>query len=84
MTDSSNAHYVILGAGQAGAEIAASLRKKGFEGRITLVGEEAQPPYRRPPLSKAFLAGDAEEASLFVLKPEQQEKQRNRRQEQDR
>lgn len=76
MTDSSNAHYVILGAGQAGAEIAASLRKKGFEGRITLVGEEAQPPYRRPPLSKAFLAGEAEEASLFVLKPEQLEKQR--------
>lgn len=76
MTDSASEHYVILGAGQAGAEVAASLRKKGFEGRITLVGEEPQPPYRRPPLSKAFLAGEAEEASLFVLKPEQLEKQR--------
>ena len=76
MTESASEHYVILGAGQAGAEVAASLRKKGFEGRITLVGEEPQPPYRRPPLSKAFLAGEAEEASLFVLKPEQMEKQR--------
>lgn len=76
MTESANEHYLILGAGQAGAEVAASLRKKGFEGRITLVGEESQPPYRRPPLSKAFLAGEAEEASLFVLKPEQLEKQR--------
>ena len=62
MTESASEHYVILGAGQAGAEVAASLRKKGFEGRITLVGEEPQPPYRRPPLSKAFLAGEAEEA----------------------
>jgi 3-phenylpropionate/trans-cinnamate dioxygenase ferredoxin reductase subunit len=76
MTDSASEHYLILGAGQAGAEVAATLRKKGFEGRITLVGEEPQPPYRRPPLSKAFLAGEAEEASLFVLKPEQLAKQR--------
>lgn len=73
--NASEQHFVILGAGQAGAEVAATLRKQGFSGRISLVGEEPQPPYRRPPLSKAFLAGEADEASLFVMKPEQLAKQ---------
>lgn len=69
-------HYVIIGAGQAGAEVASSLRKRGFEGRITLIGEEQAPPYRRPPLSKAYFSGDATGDSLFVMKPEQLEKAR--------
>ncbi|MBV8063254.1 MAG: FAD-dependent oxidoreductase, partial [Nevskia sp.] len=50
---------VIVGAGQAGGETASELRKQGYTGRIVLVGEEPQVPYRRPPLSKAFLNGSA-------------------------
>ena len=46
---------VIIGAGQAGAQAAFTLREHGFDGRIFLLGEEAQAPYQRPPLSKAFL-----------------------------
>jgi 3-phenylpropionate/trans-cinnamate dioxygenase ferredoxin reductase subunit len=49
---------VIVGAGQAGAQVAVSLRQLGFGGQITLLGEERQPPYQRPPLSKAYLSGD--------------------------
>lgn len=57
---------VIVGAGQAGGETAGELRKQGYAGRIVLVGEEPQVPYRRPPLSKAFLNGTASEESLYV------------------
>ena len=49
---------VIIGAGQAAGQAAASLRQEGFEGKITILGDEAQPPYQRPPLSKAYLSGD--------------------------
>lgn len=62
------ATIVIVGAGQAGGETASELRKQGYAGRIVLVGEEPQVPYRRPPLSKAFLNGTATEESLY-LKP---------------
>jgi 3-phenylpropionate/trans-cinnamate dioxygenase ferredoxin reductase subunit len=48
---------VIVGAGQAGFQVAASLRAEGYEGPIALIGEEANLPYQRPPLSKAFMAG---------------------------
>ncbi|MFI2643406.1 FAD-dependent oxidoreductase [Streptomyces sp. NPDC018610] len=48
---------VVVGAGQAGLETAAALRGRGFDGRITLVGDEPAVPYERPPLSKGFLAG---------------------------
>ena len=57
---------VIVGTGQAGGEIALELRRAGHTGGITLVGEEPQPPYKRPPLSKTFLSGSASEASLYV------------------
>lgn len=60
---------VIVGAGQGGLEVAASLRTAGFDGRITLVGDEAGLPYQRPPLSKALLAGEAGPADV-VLRPE--------------
>src|SRR5438034_8215484 len=46
---------VIIGAGQAGFEAAASLRTEGFQEHITLVGEEPHLPYQRPPLSKGFV-----------------------------
>ncbi|MCP5080469.1 MAG: FAD-dependent oxidoreductase [Alphaproteobacteria bacterium] len=53
-------HVVIVGAGQAGGRTARALREQGFEGAITLVGEETLLPYERPPLSKAVLKGEAE------------------------
>ncbi len=46
---------VIVGAGQAGYQVAASLRQEGFEGAVTLIGDEPGVPYQRPPLSKAYL-----------------------------
>ncbi len=53
---------VIIGAGQAGYQCAESLRVEGYEGKITLIGEEPHIPYQRPPLSKDYLLGktDAE------------------------
>lgn len=59
---------VIIGAGQAGAEAAFRLRQGGFTGTITLVGEELEPPYQRPPLSKAYLMGELPVERL-LLKP---------------
>ncbi|GAA4722042.1 Pyridine nucleotide-disulfide oxidoreductase [Promicromonospora umidemergens] len=46
---------VVVGAGLAGAQTAAALRKHGFEGRVTVLGAEGLPPYDRPPLSKELL-----------------------------
>ncbi len=57
-----------MGAGHAGGTAAALLRQYGFEGAITLIGEEPLPPYQRPPLSKAWLKGEADADSL-MLKP---------------
>src|SRR3954469_5518536 len=65
---SSDQHVVILGAGHAGGTAAALLRQYGHEGPITLIGEEPIPPYQRPPLSKAWLKGEADADSL-ALKP---------------
>lgn len=48
---------VIAGAGQAGFQVAASLRLEGFDGSIILIGDEPGLPYQRPPLSKGFMAG---------------------------
>lgn len=61
---------VIIGAGQAGAQAAASLRQEGFAGSITLIGEEPAPPYQRPPLSKAYLDGSLEKERLYLRPPE--------------
>ncbi len=60
---------VIIGAGQAGCQAVQSLRSEGFSGAITMVGDEAYPPYQRPPLSKAYLLGQLERPRLF-LKPD--------------
>ena len=49
---------VIVGTGHAGAQAAIALRQEGFDGTIAMIGEEAYPPYERPPLSKEYLAGD--------------------------
>jgi 3-phenylpropionate/trans-cinnamate dioxygenase ferredoxin reductase subunit len=50
---------LVVGAGQSGFQAAASLRDRGFGGRVVLVGDEPGVPYQRPPLSKAYLAGTA-------------------------
>lgn len=57
---------IIIGAGQAGGETAQRLRQGGFEGEITLVGEEPVAPYQRPPLSKAYLKGDLDIERLML------------------
>jgi len=62
-------NIVIIGAGQAGQQAVQSLRSEGFKGAITMVGDEAYPPYQRPPLSKAYLLGSFERPRLF-LKPD--------------
>lgn len=59
---------LIVGAGQAGAQAAISLRQEGYEGSITMVGEEADLPYERPPLSKDYLAGERT-ADRLLLRP---------------
>ena len=59
---------VIAGAGHAGGTVAALLRQYGFQGPVKLVGEEPIAPYQRPPLSKAWLKGEADADSL-ALKP---------------
>jgi 3-phenylpropionate/trans-cinnamate dioxygenase ferredoxin reductase subunit len=62
-------HIVIVGAGQAGAALAAKLRASGHQGQITMIGEEPAPPYQRPPLSKAYLLGEMEEERLWLRAP---------------
>lgn len=53
--------FVIVGAGLAGAKAAEALREEGFDGRLVLIGEEPVRPYERPPLSKEYLRGEADE-----------------------
>ena len=57
---------VVIGAGQAGGSACVALRQFGYEGDITLVGDEAAPPYQRPPLSKAYFKGEMTEDRLYV------------------
>lgn len=56
---------VVVGAGQAGLQVVESLRKGGFDGTLTLIGDETHPPYQRPPLSKHYLAGDFADERLY-------------------
>ena len=61
---------LIVGASQAGAQLAMSLRDFGATCPITLVGAEPHLPYQRPPLSKAFLAGSISVDSLLLRSAE--------------
>lgn len=63
---SAKSDFLIIGGGQAGARAAETLRDEGFEGGITLIGDERLRPYLRPPLSKDYLQGKAERESVFV------------------
>lgn len=58
--------FVIIGAGQCGLKAAETFRQSGYEGELILIGDEPQPPYQRPPLSKAFLKGELEEDRLYL------------------
>jgi 3-phenylpropionate/trans-cinnamate dioxygenase ferredoxin reductase subunit len=63
------ASILVVGAGQAAAQVAASLRQKGYDGSIRIVGEEPFAPYERPPLSKKFLAGETDGEALTFRPP---------------
>src|ERR1700690_135073 len=58
--------YVIVGASLAGAKAAETLRGEGFTGPVVLIGDEAERPYERPPLSKDYLLGKAEREAIYV------------------
>jgi 3-phenylpropionate/trans-cinnamate dioxygenase ferredoxin reductase subunit len=57
---------VIVGAGQAAVQAVDTLRRRGFAGKLTLIGAEPWPPYQRPPLSKKYLAGALERERLLI------------------
>lgn len=59
-------NIIIAGAGHAAGQVAVSLRQGKFDGRITIIGEESYLPYQRPPLSKAYLAGELELDRLLI------------------
>lgn len=69
-------NIVVVGAGHAGGRAVEALRGAGFDGDITLVGEEMSPPYERPPLSKEFLAGSIDASKLLVRPLEYYQEQR--------
>ncbi|MDQ6798741.1 MAG: FAD-dependent oxidoreductase, partial [Actinomycetota bacterium] len=58
--------FVIIGAGLAGAKAAEALRAEGFDGRLVLMGDEAERPYDRPPLSKDYLQGKSEKDKIYL------------------
>lgn len=62
-------NVVVIGAGQAGSSLVAKLRNGGFQGKVTLIGEEPVAPYQRPPLSKKYLLGEME-LDRLLLRPE--------------
>jgi NADPH-dependent 2,4-dienoyl-CoA reductase/sulfur reductase-like enzyme len=55
---------LVVGAGLAGLQTAVALREQGYAGALTLLGAEPAPPYDRPPLSKALLAGQVDDTTL--------------------
>jgi 3-phenylpropionate/trans-cinnamate dioxygenase ferredoxin reductase subunit len=63
-----DAGVIVVGSGQGGFQVAASLRDEGYAGPVTLIGDEPGLPYQRPPLSKSFLAGKAQ-AQQIELRP---------------
>ena len=67
--DPSQARIVVVGAGQAGAALVARLRALGHSGPLALIGAEPEPPYQRPPLSKAYLKGEFDRERLRLRPP---------------
>ncbi len=58
--------FIIAGAGLAGAKAAEELRRRGFDGRVLLIGAEPERPYERPPLSKDYLRGESPREQAYV------------------
>ena len=67
---------LIVGGGQAAMQLAISLRELGWQAAVTIAGDEPYAPYQRPPLSKAFLSGDADPATLEFRSVERYEQER--------
>lgn len=65
----SSGRILIVGGGQGGFQVAASLRDEGYGGAITIIGDEPDLPYQRPPLSKGYLSGKANDEQL-LLRPQ--------------
>lgn len=61
---------VIVGAGHGGVQLAASLREEGYQDRIILLGDEKDPPYQRPPLSKAFMKHETPADGVLLRGPD--------------
>lgn len=61
-----SAGVVVVGGGLTAATVAQTLREEGYDGPVTIVGEEPHPPYERPPLSKGYLLGTEERDAAFV------------------
>ncbi len=61
---------VIVGAGHGGVQLAASLREEGYQDKIILLGDEKDPPYQRPPLSKAFMKHETPEDGVLLRGPD--------------
>ncbi|WP_243743723.1 NAD(P)/FAD-dependent oxidoreductase [Pseudonocardia dioxanivorans] len=68
-TDTQLGPVVVVGGGQAGFQAAVSLRDHGFPGAVTIVTDEPDLPYQRPPLSKAYLTAGADESVALTLRP---------------
>jgi len=64
MSDSRNGTLVIIGGGPAGLSAARSYREAGGTGPVRIISADDEPPYQRPPLSKEFLRGEAEDGDL--------------------
>lgn len=64
-----NEKCIIIGASHVAAQLAPMLRQQGWQGSITVIGDEYFLPYHRPPLSKAFLAGDKNTEDLLIRTP---------------
>lgn len=67
MADIVHGGMVIAGAGRAGARAAIAFREEGYQGPVTLIGDEALAPYDRPPLSKAAICEDGAQAPVLLL-----------------
>jgi hypothetical protein len=70
MPDPHGAGIVVVGSSLAGLRACETLRQEGYDGRLTLVGEEPETPYDRPPLSKKLLAGEWEPDRVALRPPD--------------
>ena len=69
MTKKKKETTVIIGGGHAAGTLLTALLQKKYPNEVILVSEEPHPPYQRPPLSKNYLAGEVDQASLYLKPP---------------